>query len=89
MIASTTIPESRLLQQPARYQIDVSGELDSRHTLDSGSKLQLSVPQAGCTRIEGLLDQAALFGLLRQLRDLGLPLLCVRYLDSTLKENSL
>jgi hypothetical protein len=89
MTASTTVPESRLLQQPARYQIEVSGELDANHALDSGSKLQISVPRAGCSRIEGLLDQAALFGLLRQLRDLGLPLLSVRCLDSTLKETSL
>lgn len=89
MITSTTIPESQRLQQPARYQIEVSGELDTNHTLDSGSKLQVSVPRAGCCRIEGLLDQAALFGLLRQLRDLGLPLLSVLCLDSTFKENSL
>jgi hypothetical protein len=44
--------------------------------------LQVSSDQAGQTTITGLVtDQAALHGLLAEIRDLGLPLLSVHRLD--------
>ena len=62
---------------PARYEIRVTGVLDSRWAAWF-SGLQVS-GQGDETIICGLLaDQAALHGLLAKVRDLGLCLVCVR-----------
>ena len=56
------------------YQIKVKGELGS-HWAVHFDGLEVA-PQSGITTIAGLIpDQAALFGLLMLIRDLGLPLL--------------
>jgi hypothetical protein len=62
---------------PARYQIQVRGTLDPRW---SGWFDQLSIAHdaEGNTLLAGLIsDQAALYGLINRLRDLGLTLLAV------------
>jgi len=62
---------------PARYQIQVRGTLDPRW---SGwfDQLAISHDAEGNTLLAGLLsDQAALYGLINRLRDLGLTLLAV------------
>ena len=65
----------------SRYEIRLKGHLDSRWaTWFDG--LTLTNHSDGTTRIEGpVVDQAALHGLLRKLRDVGLPLLSVTQLD--------
>jgi hypothetical protein len=67
--------------EPARYEICVSGVLDSRWAAwFSGMQISSQDEQ---TIISGLLaDQPALHGLLTKVRDLGLCLLSVRQLDA-------
>jgi hypothetical protein len=67
-------------QPPARYRIRIRGHLDP---VWSAWFDGLSVDQAddGTTELAGpLVDQAALFGLLTRLRDLGATLLLVEHL---------
>ena len=72
------------IDQPARYRIRVQGRLDSRwaswlHTSNLRvTRSNLHSPMT--TFIAEFADQAALHGCLTQLRDLGLPLLLVKYL---------
>jgi hypothetical protein len=67
---------------PAQYEILVKGVLDS-HWSAWFEGLQVTSDERGQTMIAGLvIDQAALHGLLTKVRDLGLPLLAVRRIDS-------
>ena len=60
--------------QPIVYQIRIEGYLDDQWT-DWFSGLSVSLEENGDTLLTGLVvDQAALFGLLKKIRDLGLPL---------------
>jgi hypothetical protein len=70
------------LSQPARYQIQVQGRLDDAWT-DHFTGMTLSTQGEGAvTTLEGTApDQAALFGILLHLRDLGLPLRLVRWIE--------
>lgn len=67
------------------YQIMVKGELDQHWSLHFDG---LTVASAnGATSITGaVIDQAALHGLLMQIRDLGLPLLSVKQLKKEKKD---
>jgi hypothetical protein len=68
-------------QGPARYRIRISGHLDAAWSAWFDG---LTVTQAddGTTELVGpLVDQAALFGLLAGLRNLGGTLLLVQRLD--------
>ena len=61
------------------YRIDIKGVLGTRWSEHFGG---LSVtPQGDRTVIRGSMDQAALHGLLTQVRDLGLQLLGVETVD--------
>ncbi len=63
--------------QPAVYEIRLKGHLDIRWCAWFDG-LSLSHETDGTTRIQGLLvDQAALHGVLRKVRDVGLPLISV------------
>ena len=69
-------------QPPARYRIRIRGHLDPAWSTWFDS---LTVTQAddGTTELAGpLVDQAALFGLLARLRDLGATLLLVEHLTA-------
>jgi hypothetical protein len=69
-------------QPPARYRIRIRGHLDLAWSAWFDS---LTVAQAddGTTELAGpLADQAALFGLLARLRDLGATLLLVEHLTA-------
>jgi hypothetical protein len=59
------------------YQIRIKGHLDRRWT-DWFEGLTITLEDNGDTLLTGpVVDQAALHGLLRKVRDLGLPLLSV------------
>jgi hypothetical protein len=62
---------------PERYEIRIKGHLDNRWA-DWFSGLTLSREGNGVTLLTGpVVDQAALHGVLRKVRDLGMPLLSV------------
>ncbi len=64
---------------PEHYQIRVKGRLERRweHWFDD---LQLSIDHETTMLSGTLADQAALYGVLLKIRDLGLPLLSVQRL---------
>ena len=63
--------------QPAVYQIRIKGHL-GRDWTDWFGGLSITLDDNGDTLLTGpLVDQAALHGLLRKVRDLGMPLLSV------------
>jgi hypothetical protein len=66
--------------QPVVYQIRVKGHLGDQWT-DWFGGLSITLEDNGETLLTGpLADQAALYGLLRKVRDLGMPLLTVTYI---------
>jgi hypothetical protein len=69
-------------EQPQRYEIRVRGHLDGLW-LEWFDGLSLSHEPDSTSTLTGLLtDQAALYGLLDKIRDLGLPLLSVNRIES-------
>ena len=63
--------------EPGRYEIRLKGHLDERWA-ERFAGLTFSHDGDGTTVLFGpVVDQAALYGLLRKVRDLGLPLLSV------------
>ncbi|MGH2515558.1 MAG: hypothetical protein ACRDHP_07870 [Ktedonobacterales bacterium] len=63
--------------EAGRYEIRLKGHLDTRWAIWFDG-LRLSHERDGTTLIQGpVVDQAALHGLLRRVRDLGLPLVSV------------
>ena len=67
-----TVPD-----QPMVYQIKIEGHLRAQWT-DWFEGLSVTLQPDGTTLLSGpVVDQAALYGLLKKVRDLGLPLLAV------------
>ena len=65
----------------ARYEIRLKGYLDARWSAWFDG-LSLQYEPDGTTVLRGcVVDQAALHGLLRKVRDVGLPLLSVRHYE--------
>ena len=65
----------------SRYEIRLGGHLESRWAAWFDG-MTLTPGSDGTTTIHGpVVDQAALHGLLRKVRDLGLPLLAVTQID--------
>ena len=67
--------------EPGLYAIRIKGHLDQRwvHWFDG---LTITLEENGDTRLTGpVVDQAALHGLLKKVRDLGLPLISVMPVD--------
>jgi hypothetical protein len=61
-----------------KYEIRVEGHLNARWA-DWFDGLSLTQESDGTTVLSGsVMDQAALYGLLAKVRDLGLPLIAVR-----------
>jgi len=68
----TTDPQQRMI-----YQIRIQGHLGSEWT-DWFEGLSITLQDNGETLLTGsVVDQAGLYGLLRKVRDLGMPLLSV------------
>ena len=68
--------------EPGRYEIRLKGHLDDRWA-ESFEHMSFTHASDGTTILSGpVVDQAALYGLLRQVRDLGLPLLSVMQVDA-------
>jgi hypothetical protein len=65
------------LNEPILYQIRIKGQLGPQWTEWFGG-LTIALEDNGDTLLTGMVvDQAALHGLLRKVRDLGMPLLSV------------
>ncbi|HEX8231111.1 MAG TPA: hypothetical protein VF826_17625 [Chloroflexia bacterium] len=75
MSETYTVPEDHY--QPGSYEIRIKGHLDSRWAARFEG-MTLTLADNGDTLLTGLVvDQAALHGLLRRVRDLGMPLVSV------------
>ena len=68
--------------QTAFYQVRVKGHLGCKWD-NWFEGLTLTQEDNGDTLLSGVVDQAALYGLLRKVRDLGLPLMSVTRLEPT------
>jgi hypothetical protein len=78
---SGTHPSTEDRHEPGRYEIRLKGHLDNRWA-DWFDGLSFTHESDGTTILAGpVVDQAALYGLLRQVRDLGLPLVSVMQVD--------
>lgn len=67
--------------EPGLTQIRIKGHLDNRWA-DWFDDLTITLEENGDTLLTGLVvDQAALHSLLRKVRDLGLPLVAVTYIE--------
>ena len=76
----------------ANYEIRIAGHLGAEW-MDWFDGLTITQEPDGDTRLTGVIaDQSALYGLLRKVRDLGLPLLAVNLIanapDSSLDDSS-
>lgn len=68
--------------EPRLTEIRIKGHLDKRWA-DWFAGLTITLEENGDTRLTGpVVDQAALHGLLKKVRDLGLPLVSVMHVDS-------
>jgi hypothetical protein len=69
--------------EPQLYEIRLKGHLDARWAT-SFEGLSLTLASDGTTILAGpVVDQAALYGVLRTVRDLALPLLSVIQVEPT------
>ncbi len=67
--------------QPAVYQIRVKGHLDPQWA-SWFDEMTITLDEDGETLLSGMVaDQSALHGLLRKVRDLGMPLISVKRID--------
>jgi len=68
--------------QPMILEVRIKGHLDDQWT-DWFGGLTITLEKSGDTLLTGpVVDQAALYGLLRRVRDLGLPLVSVNSIDT-------
>ncbi len=80
---SGTHPGNQAYDEGGQYEIRVHGHLDDRWA-GWFAGLTLTLEQSGDTLISGqVIDQAALFGLLRKVRDTGMQLVSVNRITAT------
>ena len=78
---STPHASTEHTHEPGCYEIRLKGHLDARWA-GSFEPMSFTHTSDGTTILAGpVVDQAALYGLLRKVRDLGLPLLAVNLVD--------
>lgn len=71
-----------------RYEIRLKGHLDQRH-VDWLEGFSMTLQAGGETILTGsVADQAALFGLLFRIRDLGIPLLALNDIPQDMKKTN-
>ena len=79
------IKQKLTLDRPVTYQIRVPGCLDESWS-EWDDTMTIAVESAGdgppSTTLTGVLDQAALQGLLRRLYSMGLPLISVNWINN-------
>lgn len=69
--------------QPLVYQIRIQGHLN-RQPVEWLEEFTVTLEEDGMTLLSGpVIDQAALHGILKRIRDLGLPLLSVNFIESS------
>jgi hypothetical protein len=85
---STTPASTEDHHEPGHYEIRIKGHLENRWA-DWFDGLTITLENNGETRLSGpVTDQAALHGLLRKVRDLGMPLISVQRIESGQTDNS-
>ncbi len=86
-MSSNHSPKSDI-DQPMVYQIRIKGHL-SRQRMDWFEGLLITLEDNGDTLMTGkVIDQAALHGILKKIRDLGMPLLSVHSVGSSSHDTS-
>jgi hypothetical protein len=71
------------INQPATYQIRLEGQLSSQWE-NWFEGMQVTLQDNGDTLLTGpVTDQAALYSLLKKIRNLGMPLLAVQRVESS------
>ena len=81
-VMSNALEPNPASSQPVVYQIRIKGHLGSQWT-DWFGGLAITLEENGDTLLTGpVIDQAALHGLLKRVRDLGMPLVSVGPLES-------
>ena len=79
MSKTPTLPEHD--NESGLYEIRLKGHLDERWA-DRFEGLTITLEEDGNTLLTGpVVDQAALHGLLKRVRDLGMPLLSVNFVN--------
>jgi hypothetical protein len=74
--------------QPMVYQIRIKGHLGGQWA-DWFGEVTITLEEGGDTLLTGpVIDQAALHGLLKKVRDLGMPLLSVNSIGLSLQDTS-
>jgi len=69
--------------EPTVYQIRIKGHLGQQR-MDWFEGLNVTLEKDGNTLLRGsVVDQSALYGILKRIRDLGLPLLSVSSINSS------
>jgi hypothetical protein len=82
---SDTLPIIHIQDEPATYEIRLKGHLTNRWA-GWFEEASIGLDEDGTTRLTcPAIDQAALYGLLKKVRSLGLPLLSVNRVDSDQK----
>ncbi len=79
---TATAGQARCCSDSQQYEIRLQGHLDSRWA-ERLEGMAFAFDGDGTTTLTGpLADQAALHGLLTRIRDLGLPIISIRRIDS-------